>query len=80
MTTITTRRDLIIPLSPVSPNGRITGNPEVMFPACKALECIYEIGCSLANGKTLYAFDAFLVENGEIIEQLNHYDPRPATG
>lgn len=35
---------------------------------------------SLANGKTLYAFDAFLVENGEIIEQLNHYDPRPATG
>jgi|SRR5690242_20583183 len=35
---------------------------------------------SLANGKTLYAFDAFRVENGEIIEQQNHYDPRPATG
>jgi hypothetical protein len=37
-----------------------------------------EIG--LANGKTLYALDAFLVQNGEIIEQQNHYDPRPATG
>ena len=37
-----------------------------------------EIG--LANGKTLYALDAFLVENGEIVEQQNHYDPRPATG
>ena len=36
-----------------------------------------EIG--LANGKTLYVFDAFLIENGEIIEQQNHYDPRPAT-
>ena len=35
---------------------------------------------SLANGKTLYALDAFRVENGEIIEQQNHYDPRPATG
>jgi len=35
---------------------------------------------SLANGKTLYAFDAFRVENGEIIEQQNHYDPRAATG
>jgi SnoaL-like protein len=37
-----------------------------------------EIG--LANGKTLYALDAFRVENGEIIEQQNHYDPRPAIG
>jgi hypothetical protein len=36
-----------------------------------------EIG--LANGKTLYVFDAFRIENGEIIEQQNHYDPRPAT-
>lgn len=35
---------------------------------------------SLANGKTLYALDAFHVENGEIIEQQNHYDSRPATG
>ena len=35
---------------------------------------------SLANGNTLYALDAFLVENGEIIEQQNHYDPRCATG
>ncbi|HVH69892.1 MAG TPA: nuclear transport factor 2 family protein [Candidatus Dormibacteraeota bacterium] len=37
-----------------------------------------EIG--LANGKTLYVLDAFRVENGEIIEQQNHYDPRPAGG
>ena len=37
-----------------------------------------EIG--LANGRTLYAFDAFRVENDEIIEQQNHYDPRPANG
>ena len=37
-----------------------------------------EIG--LANGKTLYVLDAFRIENGEIIEQQNHYDPRPATG
>src|SRR5258708_4769088 len=37
-----------------------------------------EIG--LANGKTLYALNAFRVENGEIIEQQNHYDPRPANG
>jgi SnoaL-like protein len=36
-----------------------------------------EIG--LANGNTLYVFDAFRIENGEIIEQQNHYDPRPAT-
>jgi hypothetical protein len=35
---------------------------------------------SLANGKTLCALDAFLIENGEIIEQQNHYDPRPAIG
>ena len=37
-----------------------------------------EIG--LANGKTLYVLDAFRVEDGEIIEQQNHYDPRPASG
>lgn len=37
-----------------------------------------EVG--LANGNTLYALNAFLIENGEIIEQQNHYDPRPATG
>lgn len=36
-----------------------------------------EIG--LANGKKLYALDAFLIEHEEIIEQQNHYDPRPAT-
>ena len=35
---------------------------------------------ALANGKKLYALDAFRVENGEIVEQQNHYDPRPATG
>jgi SnoaL-like domain len=34
---------------------------------------------SLSNGKTLYVLDAFRLENGEIIEQQNHYDPRPAT-
>ena len=33
---------------------------------------------SLANGKMLYILDAFRVENDEIIEQQNHYDPRPA--
>ena len=35
---------------------------------------------SLGNSKTLYVLDAFHIENGEIIEQQNHYDPRPATG
>lgn len=35
---------------------------------------------SLANGKTLYVLDAFLIKSGEIIEQQNHYDPRAATG
>jgi len=35
---------------------------------------------SLANGKTLFVLDAFHVEGGEIVEQQNHYDPRPATG
>jgi hypothetical protein len=35
---------------------------------------------SLANSKTLYVLDAFHIENGEIIEQQSHYDPRPATG
>jgi hypothetical protein len=34
----------------------------------------------LANSKTLYVLDAFHVEDGEITEQQNHYDPRPATG
>lgn len=33
---------------------------------------------ALANGKTLYALDAFHVQRGEIIEQLNHYDSRSA--
>lgn len=36
-----------------------------------------EIG--LANGKTLYVLDAFRVEDGKIVEQQNHYDPRPAS-
>ena len=30
--------------------------------------------------KNLYVFDAFHAEKGEIIEQQNHYDSRPATG
>jgi hypothetical protein len=34
---------------------------------------------SLSNGKTLYVLDAFHFQRGEIVEQLNHYDPRPAT-
>ena len=33
----------------------------------------------LANGNTLYALDAFRIENGQIVEQQNHYDSRPAT-
>ena len=33
----------------------------------------------LANGKTLYVLDAFRIENGEIVEQQNHYDTRPAS-
>jgi len=37
-----------------------------------------EIG--LANGNTLYVLDAFRIENGEIVEQQNHYDSRAATG
>lgn len=37
-----------------------------------------EIG--LVNGKALYVLDAFRIENGEIVEQQNHYDPRPASG
>lgn len=35
---------------------------------------------ALANGKTLYALDAFHIQKGEIVEQQNHYDPRPAAG
>jgi hypothetical protein len=35
---------------------------------------------TLANGKTFYVLDAFLIESGEIIEQQNHYDSRVATG
>ena len=35
---------------------------------------------SLANGKTLYVLDTFRVENGEILEQQNHFDARVATG
>ena len=34
----------------------------------------------LANGKTLNVLDAFHVENGEIIEQQNHFDTRAAAG
>ena len=33
---------------------------------------------ALANGKTLYILDAFRIESGDIVEQQNHYDPRPA--
>ena len=35
---------------------------------------------SLSNGKTLYVLDAFRVEKTEIVQQQNHYDPRPAMG
>ena len=35
---------------------------------------------ALSNGKTLFALDAFRIEHGAIVEQQNHYDPRPATG
>lgn len=35
---------------------------------------------ALSNGKTLYVLDAFLVQKGEIVEQQDHYDSRPATG
>lgn len=35
---------------------------------------------ALANGKTLYALDAFRVTKGQIVEQLNHYDSRAANG
>jgi hypothetical protein len=35
---------------------------------------------SLANGRTLYAFDAFRVEDNEIVEPQNDHDPRPAAG
>jgi hypothetical protein len=35
---------------------------------------------NLANGNTLYVLDAFRIEKGEIVEQQNHYDTRPATG
>jgi SnoaL-like domain len=34
----------------------------------------------LSNGKTLYVLDAFHVQGGEIVEQQNHYDSRPAAG
>ncbi len=44
--------------------GRVAGQAEI----------------ALSNGKILYALDAFCIENGEIVEQQNHYDPRPATG
>ena len=33
---------------------------------------------ALSNGKILHV--AFRAENGKIIEQQNHYDPRHATG
>jgi ketosteroid isomerase-like protein len=32
----------------------------------------------LANGKVLRVLDAFHVRDGKIVEQENHYDPRPA--
>jgi len=35
---------------------------------------------ALSNGKTLYVLDAFHMQKGEIVEQQNHYDSRPATG
>jgi len=35
---------------------------------------------ALSNGKTLYVLDAFHIQRGEIVEQQNHYDSRPATG
>jgi hypothetical protein len=35
---------------------------------------------TLANGNTLYALDAFRIEGRKIVEQQNHYDPRPASG
>ena len=35
---------------------------------------------ALSNGKTLCVLDAFHVQKGEIVEQQNHYDSRPATG
>jgi hypothetical protein len=37
-------------------------------------------GNCLANGKTLYVFDAFHVQKGEITQQQNRYDSRRATG
>ena len=62
-----------------------------ILPAVRSLKVLHYYtgdGCwvagqaevSLVNGKTLYALDAFLVENSEIVEQQNHYAPRPATG
>jgi hypothetical protein len=39
-----------------------------------------QVEIALANGNTLYVLDAFRVENGEIVEQQNHYDSRAATG
>jgi limonene-1,2-epoxide hydrolase len=32
----------------------------------------------LANGRRLHVCDIFIVRDGEIIEQQNYYDPRPA--
>lgn len=37
-----------------------------------------QVEISLANGNTLYVLDAFLIANGKIIEQQNHYDSRAA--
>ena len=62
-----------------------------ILPAVSGLKFIRYYGCdsgwsagqaeiSLANGRTLYVLDAFLIESGEIIEQQNHYDSRAATG
>ncbi len=37
-----------------------------------------QVEIALANGNTLYVLDAFRIENGQIIEQQNHYDSRAA--
>jgi hypothetical protein len=64
-------------------NGILPALRSVKFLRCYTGDSGWVAGqaeISLANGKALYVLDAFLVENGEIIEQQNHYDPRPATG
>jgi hypothetical protein len=48
--------------------------------ACEAGWVAAQAEIALSNGKTLYVLDAFHVQKGEIVEQQNHYDSRPATG